>query len=83
MKQTINLEYIKKIQIKEGYCGECREGNWAGQAFTGYKCKSCGNEYQHHNTNTPKYCLECSIKLRKCRWCEKTLNLIIKPTKTN
>ena len=77
-----NLEHIKRIQTEEGYCGECQEGSISGQGFTRYECKSCGNTYQYCNTNTPKYCPECSIKLRKCRWCEKTLNLIPKPTKS-
>ena len=41
----------------------------AGQAFTKWTCGLCGKEDMHHNTNTPKLCMECSQAFDLCAMC--------------
>lgn len=52
-------------------CTECRKNkpSIAGQAFTKFTCRECGEEVRHHNTAVPKVCYRCSNKLSTCRRC--------------
>lgn len=37
----------------------------AGQAFTKYSCKFCGEEGSWPNTAVPKICIGCAVKMAK------------------
>lgn len=57
-------------------CKECRnkyEGAVAGQAFTKYVCKKCGQIAWYHNTLTPNYCTACCEENYICEYCGKNL----------
>ena len=53
-------------------CKKClfkEKGMMSGQGFTDFKCDICGKIDTWHNTNTPKFCHECSTKLNVCQRC--------------
>ena len=53
-------------------CRKCyfeEKGMMAGQAFTEFTCALCGKTDVWPNTNTPKFCHECSVKLNMCQRC--------------
>ena len=41
----------------------------AGQGFTEFTCALCGKPDIWSNTNTPKFCSECSERLNMCQRC--------------
>ena len=45
----------------------------AGQAFTEYTCKLCGQKYVHHTTAVPQVCDNCSKKFHVCTDCGKSI----------
>ena len=47
----------------------------AGSAFTKWKCRGCDKTFNHHNTNVPKFCRDCSELYRVCITCGGDLNL--------
>lgn len=49
-------------------------GGLAGQAFTSYTCKGCGDVHQHPNTDVPQYCKQCSERYHICIRCGGTLD---------
>lgn len=56
-------------------CMKCRmDKGFAGQGFTKFTCEKCGKEDWHHNTNTPRFCNECSKKYNICERCGSKLN---------
>jgi uncharacterized protein YlaI len=57
-------------------CKKClfeEKGMLSGQGFTDFKCALCGRIDTWHNTNTPKFCHECSVKLNMCQRCGDSL----------
>ena len=53
-------------------CKKClfeEKGMLSGQWSTDVICKLCGKTDTWHNTNTPKFCHECSTKLNMCQRC--------------
>ena len=53
-------------------CKKCKfeeKGMMAGQAFTEFTCALCGRISVWGNTNTPKFCYECSKKFNMCQRC--------------
>lgn len=57
-------------------CRECYNkynGAVAGQAFTKYICKKCGQIAYYHNTLTPHYCTSCCEENYICEYCGKSL----------
>ena len=57
-------------------CKECEArgiGMVAGQAFTKYVCKKCGQIAWYHNTATPNYCVNCCEEDYICEYCGKSL----------
>lgn len=61
----------KEVRTRSQECKVCfylRNG-LALQAFTEYSCKYCKKDCMHHNSRTPKYCIDCSIELEVCRTC--------------
>ena len=59
-------------------CRECKvkyERAVAGQAFTKYQCKRCGQLGYYHNTLIPNYCPSCSEEHYICERCGKDLLL--------
>lgn len=53
-------------------CKKCyweQKGMFAGQGFTEFTCALCGKPDVWHNTNTPKFCSECSERLNMCQRC--------------
>lgn len=42
---------------------------FAGSGFTNGKCADCGVGILHPNTFTPKFCVNCSLKDKKCMYC--------------
>lgn len=40
-----------------------------GRAFTPYRCKMCGKEYMHSNTDVPTLCPDCAEKHELCMRC--------------
>ena len=57
-------------------CKKClfkEKGMMSGQGFTDFKCDICGKIDTWHNTNTPKFCYECSTKLNICQRCGELL----------
>lgn len=63
----------KKLECKKCYVENF--GAAAGQGFTKYTCKKCGQTIWHHNTNTPEYCTACCEKFYICQRCGKDLLL--------
>ena len=58
-------------------CKKCREeerGMMAGQGFRDFTCQLCGKTDTWCNTNTPKFCSECSEKLDMCQRCGGPVN---------
>lgn len=58
-------------------CKKCRDIHdrcASGQAFREFTCAICGNVDIWHNTDTPKFCEECSRKLNICQRCGATLS---------
>lgn len=58
-------------------CKKClfeEKGMLSGQGFTDFKCALCDRIDTWHNTNTPKFCHECSVKLNMCQRCGAPLN---------
>ena len=57
-------------------CKECEAKNRgliAGQAFTKYICKKCGQIAWYHNTAVPNYCTACCQEDFICEYCGKSL----------
>lgn len=57
-------------------CKECEaksKGLVAGQAFTKYVCKKCGQIAWYHNTAVPNYCTSCCEENDICEYCGKSL----------
>ena len=57
-------------------CKECRDkyrNAVAGQAFTKFICKKCGQVAWYHNTLTPHYCTSCVEESYICQRCGKNL----------
>lgn len=57
-------------------CKECEakyKGAVAGQGFTKYVCKKCGQIAWYHNTLTPNYCTYCCEQENICEYCGKNL----------
>ena len=57
-------------------CTKCywkEKGQLSGQGFTTFTCALCGKEEEHHNTNVPKFCHECSKRLNMCQRCGEEL----------
>lgn len=53
-------------------CEKCKfeeKGIMSGQGFTEFVCALCGKKDVWHNTNTPRFCHECSVKLNMCQRC--------------
>lgn len=53
-------------------CKKCyweEKGMFSGQGFTDFTCQLCGKQDTWANTNTPKFCHECSKKLDMCQRC--------------
>ena len=53
-------------------CKKCKweeKGMFSGQGFRDFKCALCGKIDTWCNTNTPKFCHECSKKLNMCQRC--------------
>ena len=50
-------------------CYYLRAGIVAGQAFTEYTCRICGEKQMHPNTNTPKICKPCAVENDLCVKC--------------
>lgn len=48
----------------------------AGQGFTKWTCTKCGKEFEHHNTDKPKICKECSEKYNLCEKCGESIEEI-------
>ena len=46
---------------------------FSGQGFTDFTCALCGREDTWANTNTPKFCHECSKRLNLCQRCGKIM----------
>ena len=67
------LDDAKRDRLSRNECIACyyfvTSFSWAGQAFTEYKCQLCDKESMYHNTNTPKYCEECSKDNNMCVRC--------------
>ena len=58
-------------------CKKCKDkerGMLAGQGFRTFTCQLCGQEDEWPNTNVPKFCHECSVKLDMCQRCGGSLN---------
>lgn len=57
-------------------CKKCyweEKGMFSGQGFTDFTCALCGREDTWANTNTPKFCHECSKRLNLCQRCGKIM----------
>ena len=51
-------------------CDRCKsEPLAAGQLFTKWECNSCGKKDEHHNTETPTICRDCSLDNEYCQRC--------------
>lgn len=53
-------------------CKKCyweEKGMLSGQGFTDFTCQLCGKQGTWANTNTPRFCHECSKKLDMCQRC--------------
>lgn len=65
--------------MEEKYeCEECRvkyRNAVAGQGFTKFVCKKCGQIAWYHNTLTPSYCTSCVEENYICQRCGKDLLL--------
>lgn len=54
-------------------CIEIDNNSMCGQAFTPFKCAMCGRVKNHHNTDTPKLCIDCSRDNGLCEKCGEKL----------
>lgn len=57
-------------------CRRCyweEKGYLSGQGFTDFTCELCGKQDTWANTNTPRFCHECSKSLDMCQRCGNTL----------
>jgi len=61
----------KEARLKYGECRSCfyLKAHVAGQAFTKYDCKNCGETHTHENTAVPRYCRKCAEEHQACRRC--------------
>lgn len=64
---------LAELRADSRECRDCFHIAMVTQAFTRYVCAGCSEEKNHHNGDTPAYCLECSQRLNCCRKCGKTL----------
>lgn len=55
-------------------CEEKEKGMMAGQGFREFTCQLCGKTDVWHNTNTPRFCSECSKRLNMCQRCGNPLD---------
>lgn len=56
-------------------CYTCsKENRIAGQAFTNFACKNCGQIYIHPTTAVPTYCKDCATALRICQRCSRDID---------
>ncbi len=62
---TIKANILFGAEICTGTGG----GGPAGDAFTPWKCKLCGNEGMHENTAVPKLCDRCAFITGRCTRC--------------
>ena len=72
LKKREFLKINKRVGISMAVCKKCyfeEKGMFSGQGFTDFKCVLCGKIDTWHNTNTPKFCNECSEKLNMCQRC--------------
>lgn len=65
----------KETRLEQKLCKSCcyLASGIAGQGFTSYACKECGNKHEHHNTNTPRYCKICAKTHHICVKCGSSL----------
>ncbi len=79
IKESINnyeTDIKKDYRIKIQECKTCFyiKSGFAGQAFTKYICRNCGEEKYHPNTSVPVYCKECAERFDICQKCGAELN---------
>lgn len=74
----VAFDHKRNERLDAGKCLTCfylKRGAIAGQAITEWACGNCGQTSSHPNTNTPRYCLECSKDYRICVGCGADINL--------
>ena len=57
-------------------CKKCyweEKGMLSGHGFTDFTCELCERQDTWHNTNTPRFCYECSKKFNMCQRCGKIM----------
>lgn len=74
MRRSIADYDADPLAVQRQHRQECRACFYlfrrvAGQAFTPYTCRECGEEHQHPNTATPKLCQTCADARTLCRHC--------------
>lgn len=68
----------KKERLEKQKCPVCYyldRGALAGQAFTEYTCRSCGQKLMHPNTNVDALCIVCAKRHLLCVHCGSDLDL--------
>lgn len=50
-------------------CQDAEKGMFSGQGFMDFRCALCDKTDTWCNTNTPKFCHECSKRLNMCQRC--------------
>ena len=65
-------DLLKNRRSAELVCKTCQYitgGGVVGHAFTDYSCHNCGALGTFSNTDVPKLCRSCAIKLKACMRC--------------
>lgn len=74
MKQS-DAEWQTQNRRARHECSACwSRFGIAGQAFTHFVCKNCGDERSHPNTAIPVYCSTCSRDENRCCRCWKEMD---------
>jgi hypothetical protein len=64
-----DANHDQRVSVRQcRYCFYFAHGV-AGQAFTEYTCRGCGEDELHPNTAVPKLCGKCAVTFDACRHC--------------
>lgn len=61
----------QKQRMRSLECKSCfyLKNGFAGQAFTEFECRNCGDKEYYPNTAVPRYCRKCAEKHQSCVRC--------------